>query len=192
MMSMSSLQRAAFQKNNKGGFENSFADGLNLCEFSATVDSSCGTQASSAELLREKRKQAAQNIQNDKEDARLDLLAKQRAQKLKESLLESKKEGVAPLSESPLRAAAPWENTGNDLIPNITAASRDKSAIGTFLTAMHENDPYGAQKEGSRHRLNNKKGKGLEKRISGKKTATKSNKKDGKVTKKSKRTKYRR
>mmetsp|Transcript_19338 Transcript_19338/g.29130 ORF Transcript_19338/g.29130 Transcript_19338/m.29130 type:complete len:192 (+) Transcript_19338:82-657(+) len=189
-MSMSSLQRASFQKSNMGGFESSFADGLNLSEFSSIVDSSRNTQASSAVLLREKRKQAAQNTINDREDARIELIAKERAEKLRESLSISNQQRASTQNDSPLRATAPWENTGNDLVLNRMPGAAGTSAIGGLITSMHGNDLHGGQKEPLRHKITKKQAKRFEKCVSGRRTVTKSKKKDRKVTKKAKLTKY--
>lgn len=173
-----------------GGFENSFAEGLNLSEFSSIVNSSRNTQASSAELLREKRKQAAQNTINDREDARIEWIAKERAEKLRESLSTSNQRRASTQNDSPLRAVAPWESAGNDLVSNRMPGTVANLAIGGLITSMHGNDLHGGQREPLRHKITKKQAKRFEKCVSGRRTVTKSKKEDRKITKKAKKTKH--
>eukprot|EP00548_Thalassiothrix_antarctica_P012970 CAMPEP_0194171926 /NCGR_PEP_ID=MMETSP0154-20130528/6490_1 /TAXON_ID=1049557 /ORGANISM="Thalassiothrix antarctica, Strain L6-D1" /LENGTH=181 /DNA_ID=CAMNT_0038884449 /DNA_START=22 /DNA_END=567 /DNA_ORIENTATION=- len=153
---MSSLQLRAdnLHKSKKENFESSFASGLNLSEFLTEKGESSSSVPASAILFREKRKQAAENIRNDFEDARFEAIAKQRAHRLKESLLESIRQNKS-LTSKPLRAPAPWEDTGEDLFLHASSTSerRDKNMFQMAIS-MHGNDINGAKRENSLTKLN--------------------------------------
>jgi hypothetical protein len=91
--SPTTMTKPASQSTKKGAFESCFASGLDLSEFSSGVTQSQSSRPSAAaELLRVKREEIKQKEREEEEEARMELLVKNRVSQLEESI-EKKKLG---------------------------------------------------------------------------------------------------
>ena len=159
----SSLQRAVQTGNlevKKGAFESSFAAGLDLSEFGGSISSTTAryTHASAAaELLSVKAREAQRAAHEEREETRIQVLAKTRGQQLQTSQSE---EVMVP------RHAAPHEShSATDLMENANVCAT--------LVHMHGDDINGAHHKAKIQRKGNR---SLDKAMRRKRPAPKSGK----------------